>query len=313
MKKLIPALITILVLLSMSLTVYAQSEDLLIMPAKQSHWSQSYVDYLNENYGTDDFFSGKNLDEYITVDDFTSLIKLTVDRNYAGRPDSTARQALVYECARIWAEKTGQDMDQIAIIQIAPYVDADQIDSRYAHGVYLAYLQEIARGRGNGVFDPKTPATYGELATMVTRTIWAIGKNSSADANTPETNASFETKARYEIQDSQIAFYFELLNLSGVPQTLTFNTGQQFEITVTDENGKEVYRYSDGKVFTEVIWEKTINAGESLKWQDVWDMTDKEGNKVQPGNYKAVIEILGRPEAITPYDKFTAELNFKIS
>lgn len=93
MKKLIPALITILVLLSMSLTVYAQSEDLLIMPAKQSHWSQSYVDYLNENYGTDDFFSGKNLDEYITVDDFTSLIKLTVDRNYAGRPDSTARQA----------------------------------------------------------------------------------------------------------------------------------------------------------------------------------------------------------------------------
>ena len=110
-----------------------------------------------------------------------------------------------------------------------------------------------------------------------------------------DANARFETKARYEIQDSQVAFYFELINLSGVPQTLTFNTGQQFEITVTDENGKEVYRYSDGKVFTEVIWEKTINAGESLKWQDVWDMTDKEGNRAEPGKYKAVITIPANP------------------
>ena len=39
---------------------------------------------------------------------------------------------------------------------------------------------------------------------------------------------------------------------------------------------------------------KSINSGESLTWQDKWDMTNKEGEKVQSGKYKAIIKILGQ-------------------
>jgi len=37
---------------------------------------------------------------------------------------------------------------------------------------------------------------------------------------------------------------------------------------------------------------KTINPGESIKWQDEWDMKDKDGNKLTSGKYKAKIEIM---------------------
>jgi len=69
-------------------------------------------------------------------------------------------------------------------------------------------------------------------------------------------------------------------------------TGQQFELTITDEKGNEVYRYSDGKFFTLALIMKTINPGESIKWQDEWDMKDKDGNKLTSGKYKAKIEIM---------------------
>lgn len=71
-----------------------------------------------------------------------------------------------------------------------------------------------------------------------------------------------------------------------------FGSGQQFEVVITDEKGKEVYRYSDDKFFTLALIMKTINPGEAIKWQDEWDMTDKEGNKLTSGKYKAKIEIM---------------------
>ena len=79
--------------------------------------------------------------------------------------------------------------------------------------------------------------------------------------------------------------------------SLNFSSGQQFEVTITDEDGNEVYRYSDGKFFTLALVTRTINPGESLKWQDEWDMTNKDGEKVGSGTYKAVITILAIPES----------------
>jgi flagellar hook assembly protein FlgD len=76
-----------------------------------------------------------------------------------------------------------------------------------------------------------------------------------------------------------------------------FSSGQQFEVTITDEAGTEVYRFSDGKFFTLALINKTLDPGEALKWQDEWDMTNKDGEKLTSGNYKAVIKILALSES----------------
>ena len=76
-----------------------------------------------------------------------------------------------------------------------------------------------------------------------------------------------------------------------------FNSpGQQYEVVITNEKGEEVYRYSDDKFFTLAIIYKTIKPGESLKWQDIWDMTDQEGEKLTSGKYTANITIMVMPE-----------------
>jgi len=295
-KGLLSLTIVFVLLLSLAFPVFAQNagDNLIISPIKR-HWAQDYVDDLASRSNIDAIFHGKSLDEPITVEDFQGLVRLVIDEAYDGAPDSTLREAVVYECARIWAEQTGNNLDEMVFIQIVFYSDMDQVDTKYVQGIYAAYTQEIARGRGNDIFAPKAQTTYGELATLISRTAQAIEK-ASLQAPQPIVAGRFETRGTYALKEDKVVFDFELMSHYTEPRDITFSSGQQFELTITDESGKEVYRYSDGKFFTMALIIKTINPGESLKWQDEWDMTDKDGNRLTSGNYKAVITILAYPD-----------------
>ncbi len=106
----------------------------------------------------------------------------------------------------------------------------------------------------------------------------------------------FETKGNYEIKDDKVVFKFSLMSHHTKPKQIVFGSGQQFEVIITNDDGEEVYRFSDGMDFTLALIYKTLNAGESIEWQNEWDMTNKEGEKLTSGKYKAEISILAGTE-----------------
>jgi len=292
-RKLFTLSIALLLALVLTVPVFAAAQGV------SNHWAQKYIDELALKNDISSVFSGKDLNAFITVEDFKKAVKLFIDENYEGSPDSVAREAIVYEFTRLWAERTGNNLDEIMTIQVLIYEDTDKIDPKYNHAITVAYMNEIARGRGNGIFDPKTNTTYGELATLIYFTDKAISKSleQSLEGETPSIiKGRLETRASHEIKDGKVVFNLELMSHYTKPVELMFSSGQQFEITVTDEAGNEVYRYSDGKFFTLALLNKTINPGESLKWQDEWDLTNKDGEKIISGNYKAEIKILASSE-----------------
>jgi len=262
---------------------------------KYNHWSEAYLEQLSKNYDINPVFKDKNLDAAISLEDFQYLVKLIVDEEYDSAPDSMAREAVVYELAKIWAKKTGQDLESIPVIKMLIYSDTDKIDAKYNHGVTVAYMKNIAKGKGERVFDPKALVTYGELATLISNTQKAIASEQNAEEK-------FETKGTYKIENDKVVFNFELLSHYTEPKTLMFGSGQQFEITISDEEGKEVYRYSDDKFFTMALVYKDIAPGESLKWHDEWNMTNKEGEKLTSGKYKAQINILAKASENSEFD-----------
>ena len=101
-----------------------------------------------------------------------------------------------------------------------------------------------------------------------------------------------ETIGDYKIKDNKVVFDFQLVNNFTQTRELQFSSGQQFEIIITNEKGKEVYRYSDGKAFTMALVYKSIKPGELLKWQDEWNMINKEGERLSSGEYQAKISVL---------------------
>lgn len=110
--------------------------------------------------------------------------------------------------------------------------------------------------------------------------------------NQPIEKEKFETAGSFEIKDGKAVFDFELTNHYSQSKELQFSSGQQFEVTITDEGGKEVYKFSDGKFFTQALIFKNIEPGESIKWRDSWSMTNKEGEKLTSGEFRAEINIL---------------------
>jgi len=273
------------------------AEDKKVIPISYQfkHWSQTFIDQLSKNHNVQGMFDEKDLNVPAKTEDFLNIVKQVLDAEYKGKPDSMSREAVVGELMKIWSQKTGHELDKIPTIKMVLYTDMEKINSNYYHAVTAAYMKNIAKGRGGGIFDPKTTVTYGELAALIYNTSESIRTETKTDIQ-PIVKGRLETKGNYAIKDGKIVFNFELMSHYTEPKKLMFGSGQQYEIVVTDENDEEVYRFSDGKFFTLALVSKTINPGESIKWQEAWDMTDKDGKKLTSGKFKAEIIVMAFPE-----------------
>jgi len=141
---------------------------------KLNHWAQTYIDGLSKNYNAKHIFEGVNLDAAVDVEVFQEIIKMVIDEKYDSKPDAMTREAVVHELARIWSEKTGKVLDEVPVIKMIVYSDTSEIDARYNHSITVAYMKGIAKGKGNGVFDPKAIVSYGEMAALVSNIYKAI-------------------------------------------------------------------------------------------------------------------------------------------
>ena len=102
-----------------------------------------------------------------------------------------------------------------------------------------------------------------------------------------------------------IKIELKLKNASKEPVTITFPTSQRFDLVVSDTEGKEVWRWSHGKVFLQVIQEVTLEPGEELEFKATWDQRDNEGRQVPSGAYVMVGELTGEPKVVSRPIRFT--------
>ncbi|HBG09328.1 MAG: BsuPI-related putative proteinase inhibitor [Limnochordia bacterium] len=112
--------------------------------------------------------------------------------------------------------------------------------------------------------------------------------------NTDPEGGDQMLQAGVELLEEGAKFSFSLRNIYDVPSSLLFSSGQQFELVVTDEDGAEVYRFSEGRFFTMALIFEELRPGESLSWIHVWDCKDKLGRPAEPGKYRAEITILAQ-------------------
>ena len=119
---------------------FIQAANILPIPARDakptltnseySHWSKQYIEQLLKSYDVESIFKGKDLEDFIKEEDYKNIVRLVIDKEYDGSPDAMTREAVVYDLVKIWAQKTGQDLDNIAVIEMLIYSDTDKIDAK---------------------------------------------------------------------------------------------------------------------------------------------------------------------------------------
>ncbi|WP_051569415.1 BsuPI-related putative proteinase inhibitor [Alkaliphilus transvaalensis] len=95
----------------------------------------------------------------------------------------------------------------------------------------------------------------------------------------------------YEKESNGIEINFQLENMLNNSVSLTFPSGQQYEIYIVNDGGEEVYRYSEDRFFTMAMMMKQLEPGERLSWKEVWNYTNKAGQKLTNGQYKVYVEL----------------------
>jgi Intracellular proteinase inhibitor len=76
-------------------------------------------------------------------------------------------------------------------------------------------------------------------------------------------------------RDVHLAFH--VTNATSKLLELRFDNGQTHDFSVLDSLGREVWRWSAGRMFTQALQAKALAAGQTLSFEDRWDAAERHG------------------------------------
>jgi intracellular proteinase inhibitor BsuPI len=74
-----------------------------------------------------------------------------------------------------------------------------------------------------------------------------------------------------------VKFSFRVTNTGKKRVELQFPSGQAYEFVVQDSIGREVWRWTTGRMFTQALQNKLLDGGETMSIDEVWDHALKSG------------------------------------
>jgi len=83
-----------------------------------------------------------------------------------------------------------------------------------------------------------------------------------------------------------VQFTFAVTNDGSDPVDLNFSSAQTHDVAVLSD-GAEVWRFSDGQMFAQMLQSETLAPGETVTYEAAWSDPD-------PGEYEAVAELATR-------------------
>lgn len=102
-------------------------------------------------------------------------------------------------------------------------------------------------------------ASTGDSATAVRAT------RAHSASNGPALISSLAVR----VQDG-VAMDFRVVNESSKRLEVNFPNGQTHEVVVVDSLGREVFRWSKGRMFTQSLQNKVLHASDTLDYDAVW-------------------------------------------
>jgi len=74
-----------------------------------------------------------------------------------------------------------------------------------------------------------------------------------------------------------VALSLQVTNASGKRTEINFPNGQMYDFLVVDSTGREVWRWSEGRLFTQSLQNRLLDAGETLTFEERWAAPESHG------------------------------------
>jgi hypothetical protein len=123
--------------------------------------------------------------------------------------------------------------------------------------------------------------------TGATGRIAPIPQTLPHDANRPAGTLT-AARASYP-RGSTVVLHFTVKNTTSSMLHYDFSTAQQFDVTVTDPNGVEVWKWSQGRMYAQVLTAIDLRPGESKGYSATWNTSAMR--PLMTGTYTATASL----------------------
>lgn len=83
-------------------------------------------------------------------------------------------------------------------------------------------------------------------------------------------DTSLAASAKVAVSTGNVKFALQVTNLAPHPVEVNFPSGQTHEFVVVDTVGREVWRWSTGKMFTQSLQNRNVDANATLSYTEQW-------------------------------------------
>lgn len=123
--------------------------------------------------------------------------------------------------------------------------------------------------------------------------VGSLPLHNSADTPMPRPRGKDRTKlapakidSRFNVAVSHTDVKLDLAvsNIGGRHAEIEFPNGQAYDFVVVDSVGREVWRWSNKRMFTQGVRNKQLGTGESTTYTETW-------RQPKPGKYTAIAQL----------------------
>ncbi|MZQ85612.1 hypothetical protein GQF01_26170 [Paenibacillus sp. 5J-6] len=102
----------------------------------------------------------------------------------------------------------------------------------------------------------------------------------------------FKTSLEVLNEDGKLNVNFNLQNVSGKEQRISYGSGQQYDIFIYNEKKEEIYRWSINRAFTQALIIRNLKKDDKLIFNEEWNLKNKKRHAVPPGKYTIEVEVM---------------------
>jgi len=129
------------------------------------------------------------------------------------------------------------------------------------------------------------PRTHSEASSATKPPALATAAESAAPvssvpqvrAGTTDKQSKLSSALDVRLERENVVFALNVTNASKKNVELSFPSGQQYDFVVLDSLGREVWRWGDGRMFTQALQNKMISHGETISFDEHWERPAKTG------------------------------------
>jgi hypothetical protein len=110
----------------------------------------------------------------------------------------------------------------------------------------------------------------------------------TASASNARAEVKLDTHFDVAVQGNAVHFELVVKNVGGKHAELNFADGQAYDFVVADSAGRDVWQWSNGRIFTQSVRNKQLGGGESMRVSESWNR-----HNAAPGHYTVTATLKG--------------------